>query len=284
MTYLIAEIGNNHEGDAYVALDMVGKAIEAGVDAVKMQWFNADTLVSKDAPRMQHVIGPGNMHTRMRSLELPDETYEQAADICTTADRGFIISPFDIEIAHKANRLATQLKIASSEITNLPLLRAIAEIAEKPAIVSTGMATMDEISQAVYVLWAVNDIDCHLMHCVSIYPTQPWQANLPRIHKLQEKFTQCEIGYSDHTYGDTACIAAAAMGATTIEKHFTLKAFGDLGYDIGDHQHSLNPKEMEDLAIKLRKVNNMLRPADGMDKDMRRFLRRGESGLRGDYV
>lgn len=284
MTHLIAEIGNNHEGDPSIAIDLVKAAIEAGVDAVKMQWFNADTLVSKDAPRMQHVRGSRSMHARMRSLELPDEIYEQAADICTTAGRGFIISPFDIEIAHKANRLATQLKIASGEITNLPLLEAIAEIAEEPVIVSTGMATMDEIATAVDILWPIKDMDCRLMHCVSIYPTQPWQANLPRIRKLQEKFTQCEIGYSDHTIGDTACIAAAALGATTIEKHFTLKSFGELGYDIGDHQHSLNPKEMEDLAIKLRKVNNMLRPYDGMDKDMRRFLRRGKNGLRGDYV
>lgn len=275
--YLIAEIGNNHEGDPDEAFRLIDAAIDCGVNAVKMQLFKADSLILKDAPCLVHATSHTSQYERMKSLELPDYVYLRGAELCHQRDTDFMISPFDTALVHQAAVVADSLKVASGEITNHALLKAIAD-ADLPIFMSTGMADYAEITDAIKITGP-----CTLMHCVSIYPTQPWQANLTRIHVLKDIYPDCPIGYSDHTYGDTACIAAAAMGAEVIEKHFTLKEFGREGYDVGDHQHSLGPREMEDLVIKLRKLDNMLRPANGMDKDMRRFLRRGESGLRGDY-
>lgn len=270
--YLIAELGTNHGGSIATAVQLALFATHSGVDAIKMQLFEADTLVSRKAETVAHAKGSHKtQYERMKSLELPDEAYEEVAHICYTAKKDFIISPFSVDLAHKASKWTSNLKVASGELTNAPLLKTVKEVGEW-RIMSTGMADHKEINTAVEILQPQV-----LMHCVSLYPTLPWQANLMAIPGLKESFPKLQIGYSDHTVGDLACIAATALGAECLEKHFVLQS----DKASADRVVSVTQRSMRKLSVKVRKTEDMIKPAEMADIRMRRHLRRGYDGLRG---
>lgn len=280
--YIIAEIGTNHDGSPEYALDLVQAALECGVDAVKMQLFRADQLVAKDAPPLPHAKTHETQYERMRHLELPFWVYESASYLVHQKVKHFIVSAFDPESLLSVAPLCDKIKIASGDLTYTPILDA-AKDSGKPIILSTGMADFHEIDESV--------CRCHpetIMHCTSIYPCPPDKAEVGAVRALQmEKITReswghvKHIGYSDHCIGMNACIAAAALGAKVIEKHFTINH--DSSH--GDHPHSADPFEMEFIADACRDVEKMVCPTIGRsDKESRKYLRRASNGLRGHYV
>lgn len=290
-TYLIAEIGTNHNGDAALAIDLAHAAISARADAIKVQMFEADSLVLKGTPAAAHAKEfHYSQYERMKSLELPDEAYQEISRLCYEHDMRFVVSPFSPELVEKAVNLgASWLKVASGELTNTELLKAVKET-QKRSILSTGMATEVEIRRAVDMLEPMA-----LMHCVSLYPTPPQSANLGMITRLREAYpTRSKaayidglvvaypgmlIGYSDHTAGLNACMMAVALGATVFEKHLKLSNT----HRCADMQLSATPEEMLELRGQLWDSRLMLRETNFADVRMRRILRRGPSGLRGDY-
>ena len=273
MTYIIAEIGQNHEGDTKQALRLVREAIACGVDAVKMQHLVADNLVDRRLPTMGHSASHKTMHERFKSLELPWSTYETAQEICSDYGTDFIISPFSLPHFDRCAELADKIKIASGDLV-YPRILQRAAICGKPVIMSTGMASIMEIEAAAELLQPES-----VMHCISLYPTPSNLSQLIRLRLLQSLLPHAKIGYSCHCIGIDACKIAIAMGATVIEKHFTLTP--DAPH--GDHKHSLTPDTMRHLIEECLLIEEYMGGADERpDLAMRKWLRRGPSGLRGD--
>jgi len=259
--YVIAEIGTNHNGNSDTAILMVEAAAESGVQAVKMNHWDADLLVSKESWWYQ----------RCKDLTLPWETLEECSQICGSMGIDFIIAPWAAHLVETASEIADKLKIASGELTNRQLLEACAANGIS-TILSTGMATDQEID------WAVNTLEPDvIMHCVSLYPTLPKQVNLQKIYHLQTMYgSMYKIGYSDHTVGTLACTAAYAMGAKVIEKHFNLE-----NNPCTDQQISANPTMVKDLVNQLYLLDKMLQNSSGADRVKIPVLRRNsETGLR----
>lgn len=272
MTYVIAEIGNNHEGKPEAAIELVKLAIRADVDAVKMQAFTAHELVSADLPAM---VGTHKTQIeRMESLELPLEVYQECSAVCESRNVDFIASPFSTYWAEVLEPLVNYFKIASGELTHVDLLRSI-RLTLKPVIISTGMANLQEIHGTVE-MFPLKHIT--LLHCVSIYPCPYELAGLNRIKILKKAFPDLKsYGYSDHCIGPNACLAAVAVGAQVIEKHFT--ALSEC--ETGDHIHSLDFSGMINLIKNVNEIEKAM-PYKGLsDIFMRKQLRRGSSGLRG---
>lgn len=271
--YIIAEIGNNHEGDHDRCLRMVREACDTGVSAVKLQWFEADKLVAKEAASMAHTQGQESQYERLKRMELPLEVIAEAGIICHGKGREYIITPFAPELVSEAANHADKIKVASGDLTYEPLLRAIRETG-KPSILSTGMSDTREIYTAFDILspWA-------LLHCVSLYPCPDESADLHRLQGFKGFHLPTLIGYSDHTIGKVACIGAVALGATVLEKHFTLPEVSHL--QTGDHKLSVTPGQMSDLVYDVNRMATMMETSPRADAKMRQHLRRGESGLRG---
>lgn len=273
--YLIAEIGTNHNGDPVAAVEMANSAIKNGADAVKMQLFEADTLVSKTAPVIEHApFGHATQWERMKSLELPESAYAEVSQLCSEAKIDFVISPFSVKLVEVAAKYATKLKVASGELTNKTLTRACRDTGI-PCFLSTGMATLSEILDTIY--WLDPTV---IMHCVSLYPTLPCQANLARIQTFTEMFPNRTIGYSNHTVGPLACVIAAALGAKVFEVHYR----DNETWACADARVSLLPRDFRKLKVDLLKASDMIQESPLEDAKMRFSLRRGPSGLRGDYV
>ncbi len=275
MTYIIAEIGNNHEGDPAQAIELADAAMNCGVDAVKMQLFRADTLVDKDMLVPPQAQGK---HTtqweRLKSLELRWDVYEEILALCTVRGIDLIITPLDVDLVDDAACLADKLKVASGDLTYQPLLRAV-KATGKPALLSTGMANHVEIDRAFMLLdpYAI-------LHCVSLYPTPPHCADLGRIANLAERYPTRTIGYSDHCIGIDACRYAIAAGAQIIEKHFTLTPHNPTG----DHKHSATIGMMKQLVKEKEQIAEYAQINPAQDLHMCRWLRRGSNGLRGSYT
>jgi sialic acid synthase SpsE len=215
--YLLAEIGINHNGDIDIARHMIMEAASAGADGVKFQTFIADKLASESADPEQVKY--------FRQFEF---TYDQFAELKAIADNSgvdFLSTPFDIESLRMLVELGVPaIKIASGDLTYYPLIQAATET-KLPLIISTGMATSNEIWDMYYSCLRIQNIETILLHCVTSYPTSAQEANLGAIEDMQYEFTSsigCMIGYSDHTVGNLACEVAAAKCAVLIEKHFTL--------------------------------------------------------------
>ena len=248
--FIIAEIGNNHEGDIDLAKKMIHEAAATGVDAVKFQTFQSEHYVStKDEARF----------ARLKQFELSPDQFAELAKEAKEAGIIFISTPFDLGSVEVLEPLVEAYKVSSGDSTFYPLLEAVA-LKGKPMIVSTGLSTLEEVAEidrVVHAVWEANGIDQELalLHCVSSYPVPLDQANLNAIKTMQDSFTNCLIGYSDHTMGSEAAIAAVAMGARIVEKHFTL----DKNYsDFRDHQLSADPVEMTQLVKSIRAVEQML--------------------------
>lgn len=253
---IIAEAGVNHNGDLKLAKKLADAAKDCGADIVKFQTAKLDSLVSKRAQMAAYQkenTGKAESQKEMLArLLLKEEDFVELAQYCETAGIQFLSAPFDIESIHFLNDLVGFWKVPSGEITNLPYLIEIAKT-KKPVVMSTGMSDMDEIHAAVSVLKKYGTTEISLLHCNTQYPTPYEDVNLRAMATLQEEF-QVPIGYSDHTPGIEIPIAAVAMGATIIEKHFTL----DKHMEGPDHKASLEPKELKAMIRAIRNIEKAM--------------------------
>ena len=243
---IVAEIGNNHEGDVALAKDMIHAAAQAGADAVKFQ-----TIVPERFVRASQV-------ERMVQLQRFALSYEEFTQLKTVADETgvlFLSTPFDLESVAFLNGLVPAFKIASGDNTFYPLLQAIAQTG-KPAILSTGLADLEQVRSSMRRFELEGGAGAlAILHCVTSYPTLPEQANLSAIRTLKDAFPHNSVGYSDHTMGIRAAVASVALGARIIEKHFTIdKQFSDFH----DHQLSADPEELTEMVLHIRELETML--------------------------
>ena len=264
-TLIIAEAGVNHNGDTQLAKRLIDVAAEAGADLVKFQTFNADRLVTRTAPKAQYqnqtTDGRESQHAMLRRLELTEAMHHKLIAHCAARNIGFFSTGFDIESVDLLVRLGQdRFKIPSGEITNLPYLRHIGRLG-KAVILSTGMATLVEIEAAIDVLELAGTFRGRItvLHCTTEYPTPMTEVNLRAMQSIHAALGVA-VGYSDHTQGTEVAIAAVAMGATLIEKHFTL----DRNLPGPDHKASLEPAELKTMVAAIRNIEIAL--GDGIKR------------------
>lgn len=249
---IIAEVGVNHNGSIEVAKKLINVAKEAGADIVKFQTAKLDSLVSKNANMAEYQKQNMQMEKpqkeMLRDLLLSFDDFVQLAGYCKEIGISFLSTPFDIESIQFLDDLQDMWKIPSGEITNYPYLVKIAQTGKK-IILSTGMSTIDEVDEALKVLKENGASDIVILHCTTDYPAPFDSVNLNAMLTLKERF-EYPVGYSDHTRGIEVSIAAVAMGATVIEKHFTL----DRNMEGPDHKASLEPDELGLLVSSIRNV------------------------------
>ena len=264
-TLIIAEAGVNHNGSIELALSLIDAAAAAGADIVKFQSFSAERLVTKTAKKAKYQIEEDNadesQYEMLKKLELNEEMHNILIKHCKKRNIKFLSTGFDIESNNFLYNLGIRnFKIPSGEITNLPYLRHLGSIAES-VIVSTGMSSMKEIKETIKTLIksGMNPKKISILHCTSSYPTPDNEVNLKAIRSISSLFNM-PVGYSDHTEGIHVPVAAVAIGATIIEKHFTL----DRNMSGPDHQASLEPKELQEMISAIRKIEVIL--GDGIKK------------------
>jgi len=259
---IIAEIGCNHNGDKNLAREMVLAAKECGVDGVKFQTFKAEALISRYAPKADYqkiTTGTADSQLEMtRKLELSQEDYNELREYASSLGLQVFSTPFDMESVDFLDSIGqVTWKIPSGEITNLPYLEKIGRIKRegKKVIVSSGMATVEEMRNCISVLVnnGTSEADIILLHCNTEYPTPDEDVNLLAIHDLMESFPNVKIGFSDHSVGPVAAIGAAVLGVTLIEKHFTL----DKNFPGPDHKASATPQELKALVDGVRRIEVM---------------------------
>lgn len=257
---IIAEAGVNHNGSLELAKHLIDKAVEAGVDIVKFQTFKSEKLVSKAAKQaeyQQRNIGKKDESQldMLKKLELSQADHEELIAYCKEKGIRFFSTAFDMDSIDYLHSLNMGLwKIPSGEITNYPYLRKIAKYNE-PVILSTGMCELSDIEAAINVLldFGVKKEQITILHCNTEYPTPFADVNLKAMLEIGKKFG-VQIGYSDHTKGIEVPIAAVALGATVIEKHFTL----DKNMDGPDHKASLEPDELKAMVNAIRNIEQAL--------------------------
>lgn len=256
-TFVIAEAGVNHNGSLELALRIVEAARESGADAVKFQMFRAEALVSKHAAKalyqQRSMPGDCSQLEMLRKLELSQSDVERLQRHCESCGIEFLSSAFDEESVSFLDALGmSSFKVPSGEISNLPLLECIGALG-KPVILSTGMCWLGEVETALRVLDDAGAGEVTLLHCVTEYPAPHDQINLAAMATLRNAFGR-GVGYSDHTAGHEVPLAAVALGATVLEKHFTL----DRGMPGPDHAASLEPDGFRQLVDSLRRVEQAI--------------------------
>ena len=264
---IIAEAGVNHNGSLDNAYKLIDAAVEAGVDYVKFQTFKSENLVAKSAKKADYQIqNTGNsadsQYEMLKKLELSHENHELLIDYCQKKDIKFFSTAFDLESLQYLKDIGLDLvKIPSGEITNLPYLRKAALLFGK-VILSTGMCTMEDIDAAIKIFLAEGIVkdNITILHCNTEYPTPMSDVNLKAMLSIQQEFGTA-IGYSDHTLGIEVPVAAVALGAAVIEKHFTL----DNTMDGPDHAASLEPDQLKQMVIGIRNIELAI-SGDGVKK------------------
>ena len=255
--FIIAEAGVNHNGSFEFARQLIDVAVDAGCDAVKFQTFKSEKVCSPFAPKatyQAHTTAADESQLEMvKKLELPFEAFRDLYRYCVYKGILFLSTPFDYESADFLAELPVPaFKISSGEITNLFFLEHLARKG-RPLIVSTGMATLEEVAIAIETIRATGNRQVILLQCVSNYPADPSSMNLRAMHTLEDAFG-VDVGLSDHTVGTEIALAAAAMGACVIEKHFTLSR----GLPGPDHSASLEPLDLVKLVRGIRNVESAL--------------------------
>ena len=253
---IIAEAGVNHNGSIQIAKQLIDAAVDAGVDYVKFQTFKADSLVSKSAKKANYQSvnindGDDSQYTMLKNLELSHEDHLELMSYCSIRKINFFSTAFDVEGLKYLNDLGLSFfKIPSGEITNYPYLRTVALLG-KPVIMSTGMCSEKDIENAIAVLikFGLKKEMISILHCNTEYPTPMKDVNLKAMLSIKNQF-QTQVGYSDHTLGIEVPIAAVALGATIIEKHFTL----DRTLPGPDHVASLEPNELKEMVKAIRNI------------------------------
>jgi N,N'-diacetyllegionaminate synthase len=258
-TFIIAEAGVNHNGSLERAIQMVDVAAEAGADAIKFQTFKAERVIARTAPKADYqktATGSEESQLEMvKKLELDEHAHTALINHCKEKGIVFLSTPFDLESIDLLNNLGLELfKIPSGEINNLPYLRKLGAL-EKRLILSTGMADLGEIEDALDVLTEsgtpIENIT--VLHCNTEYPTPFEDVNLKAMLTISQAFGVA-VGYSDHTLGIEVPSAAAALGASVIEKHFTL----DRNMEGPDHRASLEPGELKAMVSAVRNIEKAL--------------------------
>jgi len=265
--FVIAEAGVNHNGDVQLAFQLVEAALESGADAVKFQTFSADELASDAAKKASYqkerTDATESQREMLRKLELSFDDFRRIRDYCSERGILFISTPFGIQSADLLDQLQVPaFKIPSGELTNHELLVHVAR-KNKPILLSTGMATLDEVRSAVQAVRSTAPVGLALFHCVSCYPAAAEEINLRAMHTLQKEF-DLPVGFSDHTLGCHVSVAAVASGAKIIEKHFTL----DRNLPGPDHAMSLEPEELHTFVRQIRDVEQAL--GDGVKRPVAR--------------
>ncbi len=262
---IIAEAGVNHNGSIILAKQLIDAAAFAGADIVKFQTFNANRQVTRTAKKADYqaqVTGiEESQHAMLARLELTEDMHHDLIAYCQTRNIVFLSTGFDLQSVDLLVRLGQEcFKIPSGEITNLPYLRHIGQLS-KTVILSTGMATLGDIEVAIDVLEQAGTPRANLtvLHCTTEYPTPMNEVNLRAMQSINKAFGVA-VGYSDHTCGIEVAIAAVAMGATVIEKHFTL----DRKLPGPDHQASLEPAELSAMVTAIRNIEDAL--GDGIKR------------------
>lgn len=269
---IIAEAGVNHNGNLDLALKMVDEAKRAGADIVKFQTAIPEKVISKYADKAEYQKKTtGNEESQLemcKRIHLKLSDYDIIKKYCEEVGIEFLSTPFDLESIDYLEKLDIRLwKIPSGEITNLPYLIKIAKTG-KPVIMSTGMSELNEVEEAVNVLKENGAGEITLLHCTTEYPAPFESVNLRAMNTLREKF-ETEVGYSDHTVGFEAAVAAAVLGASVIEKHFTLNH----NMEGPDHKASLEPEEFEVMVNNIRLIEKALgdgvkQPAEAEKKNI----------------
>ena len=254
-TYIVAELGANHNRDLGMARDLIAAAAEAGADAVKFQTYSAETLYSRRTPRFTYLEGVSEKETwqLIKDIELPREWQAKLAGMCADASITFFSSPFDHRAVDELVALhVPAFKIASFELVDLGLIARAAGHG-RPMILSTGMATYGDILDALRACWEAGNRDVVLLQCTSLYPAPARLANLRAIPGMARAFG-VPVGLSDHTLGTHAAIASVALGCCVIEKHFTL----DRKLPGPDHPFAIEPPELKALVAAIREVESAL--------------------------
>ena len=260
--FIVAEIGCNHNGSKDLAREMVIKAKECGVDAVKFQTFKADALISCYAPKAEYQKETtGTVESQLEMTKKLELSHDDLIELKAYAESLVLVvfsTPFDLDSVDFLNSIGQSLwKIPSGEITNLPYLKRIGaiKIDNKKIILSSGMATIDEIKTCIGVLVeaGTNENDIILLHCNTEYPTPDKDVNILAINDLKEQFPNVSIGFSDHSVGYVAAVGAAILGVSLIEKHFTL----DKNFAGPDHKASATPEELKALVENVRRIEVM---------------------------
>lgn len=275
--FIIAEAGVNHNGDLSLAKRLIEEAKAAGANAVKFQTFSTDDLVLDTAPKATYQrITTDEIESQYQMLKKLELKYDDFADLKSYADRAgitFLSTPYDSKSAQYLVELGVAaIKIASIDVVNYPLLRDVARLG-LPILLSTGMATLGEIEQGLAVVNNEGNDQVVLLHCVTNYPIKEEEANLRVMHTLRQAF-EVPVGYSDHTVGWAAPLAAVALGAVVIEKHFTL----DRSLPGPDHTASLEPQGLAELVAGIRAVEQALgsgvKQPSAVEMENRRAMRR----------
>jgi len=254
-SYLIAEVGANHDRDFDVARRLIDEAADAGVDAVKFQTYTGRGLYSTRTPRFEYLgeLGDEPAHEMLERIALPREWQPLLSEHCRARGVAFLSTPFDREAVDELDELDVPgYKVASFEIVDLPFLEYIGS-KHRPVIVSTGMADLEEIGEALGALRKGGATEAALLQCASLYPAPPTVMNLRAIDTMREKF-RVPVGLSDHTLGIHIAVAAVARGASIIEKHVTL----DRSRTGPDHPFAIEPPELRELVQRVRDVEDAL--------------------------
>lgn len=274
-TIIIAEAGVNHNGSLDLAKKLVDVAAEAGVDYVKFQTFKAEKIASKSASKADYqretTVSQESQLTMLKKLELSEEHHYELIDYCQVKNIKFLSTPFDLDSIDFLKNIGIKLgKIPSGEITNLPYLRKMARSFEQ-LVISTGMSTMVELRAALKVVLkeGVSKDNIIILHCNTEYPTPFEDVNLKAMESIAKK-TGTKVGYSDHTLGIEVAIAAVALGATLIEKHFTLSKT----MEGPDHRASLEPKELVGMVKGIRNIEKAISGAGDKTPSVSEFKNR----------
>lgn len=270
--YIIAEAGINHNGSFKTAKELIVRAKEAGANAIKFQTFKSDNVTVQDSPLANYQKSSSNINSQyqmLKKLELSYDNFASLKDYSMNLGIDFISTAFDLESLDFLKSINQHVwKVPSGEITNLPYLRKLSQIANN-VILSTGMSTIEEIKQA-FELLNKNVEKISILHCTSEYPAPLEDVNLKVIETFKELF-KVEIGYSDHTEGIIVPVSAVALGATIIEKHFTL----DKNAEGPDHKSSLNPTEfaemvkgIRDIEIAMGHSEKVVTPSESPNRDI----------------
>jgi len=291
-TIIIAEAGVNHNGDIDTAKKLVDAAAASGADYVKFQTFKASKLVSKSAQKASYQnINTGNVKENqlemLEKLELSEADHYLLRDYCVEKGIKFFSTAFDLDSLDFLKKLGLKLfKVPSGEITNLPYLEKLASIADE-VIISTGMSTMEEIGDAIAAVKKISNVLITVLHCNTEYPTPFGDVNLRAMNAIMQKFN-VPVGYSDHTLGIEVPIAAVTLGASVIEKHFTL----DRTLPGPDHAASLEPGELKAMVKGIRNIEKALgsdikEPSTSEFKNIaiaRKSIHLGRSKHKGDLL
>lgn len=287
--YIIAEAGVNHNGSLSLAKELVDKAKFAGVDCIKFQTFISENVVTKSTSKANYqitnCINKETQYDMLKRLELTYDEFIELKNYCDLRCIEFLSTAGDLKSIEFLYKLGLKKwKIPSGDITNLPYIINIAKY-NKPVILSTGMSTIDDIKRAVKVLKEYGTTDITVLHCTTEYPVPYKDVNLNAMLTIKDKLN-IKVGYSDHTKGITITVAAVALGATVIEKHFTL----DRNMEGPDHMASLEPAELKSMVDSIRNVEIALgdgikQPAESEFKNMvvvrksivaEKFIKKGE--------